>query len=154
MVLVGTNLMTVIAGQAAVVLITHVFPGQETLRKLVNTVVMTGVILVFCEIFPKTLFYANADAMALRYAPLLRLSSTVFRPAVLLITSVIRAMSGVSGDDSQQERTRITRDELKMLATMGFSEGTLQPDALGMIQNVLSADARRVRKVRIRKHAG
>ena len=149
MVLVGTNLMTVIAGQAALVLITYVFPGQESIHTLVNTVLMTGVILVFCEIFPKTLFYARADAMALRFAPLLRLSHIAFRPIVRLITRAIRTMSGASTDESRQESERITREELRLLAWMGVAEGALLPDALRMIQNVLSAETRNIGKVMV-----
>ena len=66
----------------------YLLENHKNLQELVNTVVMTFIILLFCEILPKTIFRAKADALALRSAPLLRVSEAILKPLVLFFTKV------------------------------------------------------------------
>ena len=83
-VLVGTNLMATSAGVASLRLAQYMLPGRPGLQKLLNTLVMTVVILLFCEILPKTIFRAKSDTLALRSASILRFFDIVFRPVVVI----------------------------------------------------------------------
>ena len=149
MVLVGTNLMTVIAGQAGVMLTNYIIPGNIGLQKLMNTAVMTTIILVFCEILPKTIFHAKADTLALRSASMLRISDVLLRPIVVIITKITTIITGSFREKDKQEKIRVSRDELHLLATMGGKEGSLPPDQIRMIQNVLNSEIRTIEKVMV-----
>ncbi len=146
-VLVGTNLMGTSAGVAGLSLIRWVLPGREGVQELVNTLVMTFVILLFCEIVPKTVFRAKADTMALRSAAVLRFSDAVLRPLVLLMTKASNLVVKFSGQEDKDERSRIMREELKLLADMGRKEGALKKAQIRMIHGILDLEERTIGKI-------
>ncbi len=146
-VLVGTNLMGTAAGVAGLSLTRWILPGHEGVQELVNTLVMTFVILLFCEIVPKTVFRAKADALALRSAAALRLSDAVLRPVVLLTTKASNLVVRFAGREDQDERSRIMREELKLLADMGRKEGALKKTQIRMIHGILDLEERTIGKI-------
>jgi len=110
-VLVGTNLMSTAAGVAGLQLTNVFLPGREGLQELVNTVVMTLIILVFCEIIPKTTFRAKADTLALRSAPGLWISSILYYPIVSLVTRITNFAVKIAGEEERKEKIRIMRSK-------------------------------------------
>ncbi|MFC2161189.1 CNNM domain-containing protein, partial [Acidobacteriota bacterium] len=146
-VLVGTNLMATAAGVAGLRLISTIFPGSEGLHETINTFVMTLIILIFCEILPKTIFRAKAEALALHSAQGLWISGFFLRPVVSVITRVTNSIVGMDSKKEDRESLRVKREELKLLAKMGEKEGTLRKDQLHMIFNVLEMENMTVEKV-------
>lgn len=150
MVLVGTNLMTAIAGQSGVMICNDLFQElSRHERDILNTVVVATIVLIFCELLPKTLFYAKADSLALKCAGLLRASDIVLWPIVYVVSRITNIVTRVSRTSDTPERQRISRDELFLMATMGGQEGALPPDQLKMIQNVLKSETRTIENVMI-----
>ena len=145
-VLVGTNLMATAAGVAGFQLIRYLLPGREGIQELVNTVVMTFIILLFCEILPKTVFRARADALALRSAPVLRLSDALLRPIVALFTFVSQRAARLVGHEDKEERARIMREELKLLAEMG-EEGEQKKSQVRMVHGILNLEERSIARI-------
>ena len=146
-VLVGENLMSTAAGVASLQLIGFALPGREGLQAFLNTLVMTLVILVFCEILPKTTFRAKADSLALRIAPGLRVSGLLLRPVVTVVTKVTGLVVRMAGDGDREDRQRAMREELKLLAQMGTKEGVLKREQLRMISSVLDLETMTLEKV-------
>lgn len=146
-VLVGTNLMATAAGAAGLRLINYALPGREGLQEVLNTVVMTLIILIFCEILPKTTFRAKADSLALRSAQGLWLSGILFRPIVAFVTKITNFVVRMAGEEGAEERQRCMREELKLLAQMGDREGVLKREQLQMISSVLDLEDMTVEKV-------
>ena len=146
-VLVGTNLMGTAAGVAGLQLTRMLLPHHERFHELVNTLVMTFVILLLCEILPKTVSRARADTLALRSARMLRLSAALLRPVVAFFTKISHWVVRFSGDEEKAERSRIMREELKLLAEMGEEEGTLKKDQIRMVHGVLDLDERAIGKI-------
>ena len=146
-VLVGTNLMSTAAGVAGLRLTNIFLPGQQGIQELVNTVVMTLIILVFCEIIPKTAFRAKADTLALRSAPGLWISSILYYPIVSLVTKVTNFAVKIAGEEESKEKIRIMREELRLLAKMGAKEGILKREQLRMISSVLDLETLTLEKV-------
>ena len=62
-----------------------------------GTAVMTVLVLVFCEILPKTVALHRADRMALLLAPLLRLTEALLAPPVAAVQAVIDAVLRLFG---------------------------------------------------------
>ena len=143
-VLVGTNLMAAAAGVAGLRLTSHILAGNEKLIEVVNTIIMTIIILVFCEILPKTIFRAKADSLALKSATALRISSFFLYPIASLVTKITDPLIRIRRDERKEESFRIMREELKLLAKMGEEEGALKKAQLQMIHCILDLERRKV----------
>jgi putative hemolysin len=146
-ILAGTNLMATAAGVAGLRLISMAIPGREGLQKIINTAAMTLIILIFCEILPKTISRAKADSLALRSAQGLWISGIMLRPIVSWITKITNSMIRMASPEENQESLRAKREELKLLAKMGEKEGALRRNQLQMIFNVLELETMSVEKV-------
>ncbi len=146
-ILVGTNLMSTAAGVAGLRLVSYIFPGMEGWQEFVNTIVMTFLILVFCEILPKTIFRAKADSLALRVAPGLQISGLVLRPFVRFVTKITNYIVRIADEEEGEGRLRCMREELKLLAQMGEREGILKKEELRMIYSVLDLETMTIEKV-------
>ncbi len=146
-VLVGTNLMATAAGVAGLRLVSAALPERGGLQETINTLVMTLIILIFCEILPKTIFRAKADSLALRSAQGLWFSGILLRPVVSAISRITNLFVGKTSRGEDKESLRVRREELKLLAKMGEKEGALRKDLLHMIFNVLELETMTVEKV-------
>jgi len=146
-VLVGTNLMSTAAGVAGLQLISYILPGMEGWQGFVNTIVMTFLILVFCEILPKTTFRVKADSLALSIAPGLQISGFVLRPIVKVVTKITNYIIRIADKEESEEKLRCMREELKLLAQMGEREGILKKEQLQMIYSVLDLETMTIEKV-------
>ncbi|MCJ7679540.1 MAG: CNNM domain-containing protein, partial [Candidatus Aminicenantes bacterium] len=147
LVLVGTNLMATVAGVAGLQLFVRLFPNEAGLQKLLNTLFMTVIILIFCEILPKTIFRARADRLALKSASLLRISSFFLYPFVSTVTRLTNAFVRLAGESSRKERMRVMREELKLLAKLGETEGVIRREQLQMVQSVLELESKTVESI-------
>jgi putative hemolysin len=146
-VLVSDNLMSAAAGMAGLKLIVFALPGKEGIQELLNTVVMTLLILIFCEILPKTTFRAKADTLALKSATGLWLADRLLRPVVWLVMRVTNLVVRMADRQDKEERQRVMRDELKLLTRMGEREGVLKQEQLHMIDRVLDLETMTLAKV-------
>ncbi|MGA1790489.1 MAG: hemolysin family protein [bacterium] len=146
-VLVGTNLMSTAAGVAGLRLVSYIFPGREGWQQFVNTIAMTFLILVFCEILPKTVFRVKADSLALQSAPGLQISGYFLRPFVLIVTKITSYMIRIADQEEIKERLHYMREELKLVAQMGEKEGVLKREQLQMISSVLDLENMTIEKV-------
>jgi putative hemolysin len=146
-VLVGDNLMSTAAGVASLQLIVYALPAKKGLHELLNTIVMTFLLMVFCEILPKTTFRAKADILALKSAPALWISARIMRPGVLLATKITNLMVRMGGRQDIEETQKRRREELKLAARMGEKEGILGREELRMIQSVLDLDTMTLEKI-------
>ncbi|MBN1224934.1 MAG: DUF21 domain-containing protein, partial [Candidatus Aminicenantes bacterium] len=146
-VLVGTNLMATAAGVAGLRLTHYSLSGYENLEEVVNTIIMTFLILFFCEILPKTIFRAKADNLALKSAGALKISAAILRPLVSFVTSISNKIVRFAGEDEKGERSRIMREELILLAKMGQEEGALKKAQFRMIHSILDLEDRSIEKI-------
>ena len=91
------------------------------------TVVFTVVVLLFTEIIPKTLGVAYARNLAKPVAYGIRALTVVLRPFVLASEAISRSIRG----DKAAPVTSL--DEIRLLATIGHSEGVVGTQAAEMI---------------------
>jgi CBS domain containing-hemolysin-like protein len=146
-VLVSDNLMSAAAGMAGLQLIVFALPGRQGLQELLNTIVMTLLILIFCEILPKTTFRAKADTLALKSAPGLWIADRILRPVVWFVMKITNVVVRMAGEQDRSERQKVMREELKLLARMGEKEGILKKEQLHMIDKVLELESITLEKV-------
>ncbi|MBN2245695.1 MAG: HlyC/CorC family transporter [Candidatus Aminicenantes bacterium] len=141
-ILVGNNLVNIIAGLAGLQLIGYIFPENESLQGILNTFIMTFFILIFCEILPKTIFRVKADTLALRSAYGLWLSAMIFRPVVVFITRMTNRIAERAEKPARSGQLMGMREELTYLARMGAKEGVLKPEQIQMISSVMDLETK------------
>ena len=152
MTLVGTNIMMVTVGHAGAVLTGFaliMITDSHRIQELVNTVITSIVVLIFCEILPKTIFRAKADALSLRFAHALRISTWIFHLFVSLTTKLTNLIVAIASRGTDEATEAAMREELRLLATMGAQEGVIEQEQRRMIHSVLDLETRTVEKVMV-----
>ena len=148
--LVGTNLANVLIAQFGEGLVSRGFPNLTvTLQGVIATVGVTTLLLIFGEILPKTIFRVKADALALRYAYLLRLSEWVLAPLIYFVQTLTQFIVKPADKGSSRPSPDAQREELRLLATMGERSGNLYTDQRRMIHSLLNLQDRTVEQVMV-----
>lgn len=121
------------------------FPAPWNWESVLNTIIMTPVVLVFAELIPKTIGRAHADALALRLAAPLRLAGTILRPLVWVMGSSAGWLAGLVGGKAVPAAVpAVSRDDLRAIAEMAVEQGLLPGVAAAMLQDVLELDRKPV----------
>ena len=139
-ILVGNNFVN-IASTTLCAIIFGKFILNPTLANILNTVIMTIVVLIFGEICPKSLAKANAEKFALRFSGVMFFLIKVFTP----ITYPFRALQNsmlkrVKADDNPT----VTEDELESIIDTMEEEGVLDAEDADLIQGVMDLDSQTV----------
>ena len=128
-ILIGNNVANIGASVLTTLLFTRLL-GEQWLGAVVGG--LTLVVLIFGEIFPKTIAHKHFAVLAPKFAPPLTLLRTIFYPLVYPLTKLLNALEkdGVSAKDFSDE-------ELLALADIGHKEGSLDAEETERIANVL-----------------
>ena len=120
-----------------------------SLQGLIATAGITTLLLIFGEILPKTIFRVKADALALRYAYLLRLSELILAPLIYLVQTLTQFIVRLTDRGANTPSPDAQREELRLLATMGERSGNLHTDQRRMIHSLLNLQNRTVEQVMV-----
>lgn len=145
--LVGTNLANVSATTLAETLVAHSVSGN--LESIINTLLMTPLVLILGELLPKSLGRAHADEISLKIARPLQLSSFVFYPVIKVTSSISQVFAGPLGAKYAAARARVTREDVRTIAEMAAEEGLLSGPAGSMLRTVFDLDSKPVSAVMI-----
>ena len=148
--LVGTNLANVLIAQLGEGLVSRGLPNLAvSLQGLIATIGITTLLLIFGEILPKTIFRVKADALALRYAYLLRLSEFVLAPLIYFVQTLTQFIIQLIDRSASTPSPDAQREELRLLATMGERSGNLHTGQRRMIHSLLNLQDRTVEQVMV-----
>ena len=131
--LVGTNLSYVIASITAARLGTYWLGAAGS---WVSSVVLTLIVLLFCEYIPKAYFQSRPAKRTLPFAPLLQLAGWIFLPIGKLITITARLFVPAPKPEHMPTNSFISRDELLHLTRESVQSGVLSKAELQMIRGV------------------
>lgn len=135
--LVGNNLANIALTTVSVVFFNGLFssiPNAETIVSLLNTVVMTIIILTFGEILPKSFAKKNPEKRALKISGFLYFLIKVMTPITFLFRRINRRIIRQNDDDS---KLTVTEDELETIIDTMEEEGSIDEEEADMLQNVL-----------------
>lgn len=148
--LVGTNLANVLMAQLGEGLVARGFPNLTvSLQGLIATVGITGLLLIFGEILPKTIFRVKADTLAVRYAYLLRGSEMILAPLIYLVQNVTQFFIKLIDRSARRRNPDAEREDLRVLAIIGERSGNLLTDQRRMIHSLLNLQDRTVAQVMV-----
>lgn len=132
-ILIGNNVVNI----SASVLATDIalgFYGETGLA--IATGIMTLFILVFGEIFPKTLASRNAENIALLVAGPITTIIKIFKPIVWFLTTIINFLILLFGGKERVKHPFVTEEMIEMMLKVGEKEGTIEKHEREIISNV------------------
>lgn len=133
--LVGTNIALVVSSALSTLLFVK-WLGPE-LGPVSATAAVTVVVLLYCEILPKTLFRQHADRLVAQIALPLHFGERVLWPVVVVTTAVTRRVVGLLGKPKEGASPFVTREEIRMLVEEIGAQGVLESHEQGLIHGVL-----------------
>lgn len=135
-ILVGNNVVNIAAATISAKLATDLF-GAGT-GMLLNTVVMTSLVLVFGEILPKSYAKENAEAFTLKISGVLTFLMKVLTP----ITTVFIALKNMVSKliTSKNVLPSVTEDEIKVMIDISEEEGIIDKKEKELVHSALNFD--------------
>jgi len=138
-VLIGNNVIHVVASLLATLLAIDLLPFSEGIASLIASVVLTILVFIFSETIPKTIAKDNADSMAKLYAFPVWIFSTVLIPLEIffsfftkLARVIVKLFSGVG-----TEEPSITEDEFTDMVETVEESGSLEPEESEIIKSAI-----------------
>ena len=148
-VLLGNNLVNILAASLATALFTRIF-GESGVA--LATLVMTLLVLIFAEVLPKTYAITNAEAAAARTAPVIVLVIRVFSPMVTLVRWLVRGVLRVFGVQTDPDSQILAvREEIAGALNLGHSEGVVEKEDRDRILGALDLGERAVEEIMLHR---
>jgi Mg2+/Co2+ transporter CorB len=144
-VLLGNNLVNILAASLATALFTRVL-GEAGVAYA--TLVMTLLVLIFAEVLPKTYAITNAEAAAARVSAPIRIVILVFAPMVTAVRTLVRAILRIFGVEADPDsKILAVREEIMGAITLGHSEGLVHKEDRDRILGALDLGERTVEEI-------
>ena len=148
-VLLGNNLVNILATSLATALFTRAF-GESGVA--LATLVMTILVLVFAEVLPKTYAITNAETAASRVSPVIALVITVFSPVVAAVRVLVRGVLRVFGVKTDPDSHILAvREEIAGALQLGHSEGVVEKEDRDRILGALDLSDRTVEEIMLHR---
>lgn len=145
-ILIVNNVAVVVASSMATVI---ALSFSQTLGELISTIAMSLVILIFCEITPKTAAVQNPLRWARQLSGFVRGAAWLLRPVVWGLSAITNTLVRMMGGQIKHRGPFITEEELRLLVTVGEEEGVLEEEETEMIHSVFEFADTTVREVMI-----
>ena len=135
-ILIGNNLVNIGISTLGLRIFLEIFANykEESWVDIVNTVVITVIVLIFVEVIPKTRGNNNSEKLALRYSGLLYLVVMIFTPISYPLYKLNSLAMKKKDDEPQSE---VTSDDLENIIDTMEDAGEIDNDEATMLQNVL-----------------
>jgi gliding motility-associated protein GldE len=118
---------------------------SETVLILVEVFVVSGVVLIFGEIFPKLLAIRNSEKFAEKVYLPLKFIMLILSPITLVFHTISNLITELI--PMQKEKIFDSEEELKILTELGEETGTLQEEESDMIQSIFEFNEKNVREI-------
>lgn len=148
-VLLGNNLVNILAASLATALFTRVL-GESGVA--LATLVMTFLVLIFAEVLPKTYAISNAETAASHVARPIGILVAVLAPVVSFVRGIVRGllwMFGVRIDPDS--RILSVREEIVGALHLGHSEGVVEKEDRDRILGALDLGDRTVEEIMLHR---
>lgn len=148
-ILLGNNLVNILASVLATALFTHIF-GPGGLSLVIATGVMTALVLVFAEVLPKTYAIKRPDSTAMSVARpiswLVSGASWLVALIQMIVNGVLRVV-GLAGPDDAVSAD----EEIRGAINLHAKEGNVEPEAQRRLVGTLDLKDMTVEEVMIHR---
>ena len=144
-VLLGNNLVNILAASLATALFTRSF-GESGFA--LATLVMTLLVLVFAEVLPKTYAITNAERAAAMVSPGIRIAILIFSPVVSAVRTFVRGLLRLFGIKADPDSHILAlREEIAGTITLGHSQGAVEKEDRDRLLGALDLGDRTVDEI-------
>ncbi|MBO9433001.1 HlyC/CorC family transporter [Ruegeria sp. R13_0] len=148
-VLLGNNLVNILAASLATALFTRLF-GESGVA--LATLVMTLLVLIFAEVLPKTYAITNSEKAASAVAPIISVVVTVFSPIVAAVRLLVRGVLRIFGVQIDPDSNILAvREEIAGALQLGHSEGVVEKEDRDRILGALDLGDRAVEEIMLHR---
>ncbi len=142
-ILVGNNLANVALATISASIFVRIFENNDTLVTVLNTVVMTTIILIFGEIIPKSYAKMHADIIAVRISGLMMVVMKILKPVVWVFLKI----KAVFLKADNRVTISVSEDELETIIDTMEEEGSIDEEEAEMLQSVLDLSEKQVYEI-------
>ncbi len=143
-ILLGNNLVNTAAAALATIIALSVL--AEGYAVLVATAGVTTLLLVFGEVFPKTVATRYGERLAFFYATPMKILIWVLLPIATVFVWIADKLARLVGA-SPEPQTLVSEDEIRTAVSVGIEEGTLVEAEAEMVERVFRFGDRQVDEV-------
>jgi len=148
-VLLGNNLVNILAASLATALFTRLFGDSGV---ALATLVMTLLVLIFAEVLPKTYAITNPENAASRVAAPIRLIVLVFAPVVAAVRILVRGLLLLFGVRTDPDSAILSyHEEIAGALALGHSEGTVDKEDRDRLLGALDLAHRTVEEIMLHR---
>jgi Mg2+/Co2+ transporter CorB len=148
-VLLGNNLVNILAASLATSLFTKLFGDSGV---ALATLVMTFLVLVFSEVMPKTYAISNPETAAMRVSPIIGPLVTLFTPFVAAVRVIVRITLRIFGVNVDAIRlTGQAEEEIAGAIALGHSEGDVEKEDRDRLLAALDLSKRTVEEIMLHR---
>ncbi|MDQ6710549.1 MAG: hemolysin family protein, partial [Candidatus Dormibacteraeota bacterium] len=146
-ILIANTVAIIVASSAATLLSLRLY--QQHVAQWLVSLVLSLVVLIVCEIAPKTLALQKSERVAIKMARIVAGATWFMRPVVRVLTAITKVLVRIFGGKAQVKGPFVTEEELKMLVSVGEEEGVLEEEEREMIHGIFEMGDMRVREIMV-----
>ena len=139
-VLIGNNIVNIAASSVSTLLFVSIFGSKGA---GLSTAVVTVLVLVFCEVLPKSYAKKNAEKISLAFASPLWVLIVLLKPCVWALNKLSSLFSKCD------EAPTVTEDELKYMIDEIEEEGVIEEQESELVKSALEFDEISVEEILI-----
>src|SRR6266702_7067080 len=132
-ILVVNSVAVIVASSMATVLALRF---SATFGELISNVLISLVVLIFCEITPKTAAVQNPLRWARSLVDIVSGAAWLLRPIVIALSAITNSLVQLLGGQMKHRGPFVTEEELRLLVTVGEEEGVLEEEETEMIHSI------------------
>ncbi|HEY8736502.1 MAG TPA: hemolysin family protein [Candidatus Dormibacteraeota bacterium] len=144
---IANTVAIIVASSAATLLSLRLY--QQHVAQWLVSLLLSLVVLIVCEIAPKTLALQRSERVALAMARIVLGATWLMRPIVRVLTSITKVLVRIFAGKAQVKGPFVTEEELKMLVSVGEEEGVLEEEEREMIHGIFEMGDMRVRELMV-----
>jgi CBS domain containing-hemolysin-like protein len=145
-ILIVNSVATIIASSLATILALRFF---QAWGDIIETILLSLLVLIFCEITPKTAAVQNPLRWARALIGPVRGAAWLLRPVVWILGKITNGLVRILGGQAVRHGPFVTEEELRLLVTVGEEEGVLEEAETEMIHSIFEFADTPVREVMI-----
>lgn len=145
-ILIVNNVAVIVASSMATVLALRF---SANFGELISTILISLIVLIFCEITPKTAAVQNPLRWARMLVTPVRGAAWLLRPIVWALSAITNSLVRLLGGQIKHRGPFVTEEELRLLVTVGEEEGVLEEEETDMIKSIFEFADTTVREVMI-----
>ncbi len=148
-ILIGNNIVNIASATIATALFMELLGERltESLILVVSTFIMTFIVLIIGEIFPKSIAKRHAEKFAMTVSGFLSVLITIFKPIAVIFLFLQKGLIKLFSKGDIEKDPTVTENELEHIINTMEEEGVIEEEKSDMLHSVLDLTKQRVKDI-------